>query len=308
MPNASQPEDLISSFQTQLEHQWSRFRDIEADDSARGNSYETALRDLLDEYFGGKYDIFSNCSIMDHQLRCFREFGENADNEIDVVALFSQATPRIVLKETHINWVPLQGISFLCDIKSRIDKGRLESDIEKLDITRRLEQDPDDRFGVQASGEYTVDHQLHCLVYDRSSISDDTLNSIVEDNDAWDMILLVEEDTLIVNKTLPIIEYLRMQAVRSQLPHPEDLPDNEFTTSIPGEDENGIVSMGNGLAWFIIALSISIPVPLGINTGGTLAELISRSSTGFAKGAKSSMDGNGTITFDEADTEDTSEN
>lgn len=118
MPKIDSPEGLINRFQTQLEHQWSRYRDIEGDDSARGSSYESALCDLLDEYFGGRFDLHTNCSIMDDRLDCFEAFDESAENEIDVVALFSHATPRLVLREGDIQWVPLAGVSFLCEVKS----------------------------------------------------------------------------------------------------------------------------------------------------------------------------------------------
>jgi hypothetical protein len=119
---------------------------------------------------------------MDEQLACFDLFSDDSENEIDVMALFSHASPRIILQETDVNWVPLEGISFLCEIKSRIDKGRLESDLEKLEIVRSIEVDPDDRFGTDVTGSYSVYYQLHCLVYDQSSISDDTLESILNDN------------------------------------------------------------------------------------------------------------------------------
>lgn len=306
MPKINNPDALISNFQTQLEHQWSRFRDIEADDSARGSSYETALQELLKEYFGGRFDILSNCSIMDSQLACFDSFSDQSENEIDVVGLFSHASPRIILQETDVNWVPLQGVSFLCEVKSRIDKGRLESDLEKLGIVRSLEEDPDERFGTKVHGDYCVDHQVHCLVYDRSSISDKALNSLLEDNTSWDMVLIVEDDVLVVNKSLPVSEYLQSMAIASQLPTPDEMPDEEGDIVIPGEANSNMLSLSNGLAWFVVSLSISIPVPIGLTTASTLSQLIGASSTGVKLGATSSIDKK-TLRYEKPESQDRDE-
>lgn len=308
MTDVNSPEGLISNFQTQLEHQWRRFRDIEGDDSARGSSYEAALQQLLEEYFGGRFDILSNCSIMDSQLACFNSFRNNAQNEIDVVALFSHASPRIILRETNLNWVPLEGVSFLCEVKSRIDKPRLESDLEKLEIVRDLEMDPDERFGTKVHGEYSVDHQLHCLVYDRCSISNNSLNSLLKENSVWDMVLLVEDDILIVNNTLPVIEYLHAMAVSSQTQNVEKEFDEPMEIVTPGEEDSYCLSLGNGLAWFIIALSITIPVPLGVTTVSSLSQLVSRSSTEVKLGATSSIDEMNSVEYKPANFEDTDEN
>lgn len=307
MTDVNSPEGLIANFQTQLEHQWSRFRDIEGDDSSRGSSYETALQDLLREYFGGRFDILSNCSIMDSELACFDAFGKNAKNEIDVVALFSHASPRIILRETNMNWVPLEGVSFLCEVKSRIDKGRLESDLKKLEILRGLEVDPDDRFGTKVHGDYSVDHQVHCLVYDRSSIADETLDALLSDSTAWDIILLVEDDTLIVNGTLPVFKYLQSMAISSQVSETDVVHEEPKKVVIPGDGDESTLSVGNGLAWFIIALSITIPVPLGVTTVSSLSQLVSQSSTGIRQGATSSIDEQDSIRYEPADFEDKDE-
>lgn len=299
MPETNSPERLINRFQTQLKHDWSRFRDIEGDDSARGNSYESAFRDLLAEYFGGRFDIYTNCSVMDTHLSCFDEFGNGVSNEVDVVSLFSHATPKIVLREREMTWIPLEGVSFLCEIKSRVDKGRLKSDLEKLSVLRSLETDPDDRFGITVSGDYSVDHQIHCLVYDKSSISDDSLNSLLDGTNAWDLVLLVEDDILIVNQTLPVQRVLAATAAASQIPDPynddrlDDVLGNDGeakSVKFPGDSSRSSISIDSGLAWFMLALSISIPWPVGLTTVDHLSQLAMFSKTNLQSGASTSID------------------
>lgn len=308
MPRANSPEGLINNFQTQLEQEWSRFRNMEGDDSARGSSYESAFRDLLTEYFGGRFDIYTNCSVMDTNLSCFDEFGNGVNNEVDVVSLFSHATPRIVLREGDMTWVPLEGVSFLCEIKSQVDKRRLSSDLKKLSILRNLELDPNDRFGVTVSGDYSVEHQIHCLVYDKSSISDDSLNSLLEDTDVWDLVLLVEDDVLIVNQTLPVQQFLMPVAAASQIPDPYN--DERFTSAItdegksksakfPGDTSYSSISIDSGLAWFMLALSVSISWPMGLSTAKHLSQLAMSSKTNLQFGASTLV--NQEIKFEETD-------
>jgi len=281
MAKINSPHGLISNFQTQLEHQWSRFRELEGDDSARGSSYESAFSDLLEEYFGGRFDIFTNCSVMDHSLSCFDAFERGAQNEIDVIGLYNHATPRLVLRERDMKWVPLEGVAFLCEVKSRVDKGRIQSDLQKLSILRELESDPDDRFGVTVSGDYSVDHQLHCLIYDRSSISDETLNSNLSESEVWDLVLLVEDDVLIINHTLPVIEILKFQAVKSQASNMASDDGEVKRTMVPDEENYTCLSLSNGLAWFMLALSGSVPWPVGLTTTRSFTQLLAESQTGM---------------------------
>lgn len=280
MVKIDSPNGLIVNFQTQLEHRWHRFRNMAGDDSARGSSYESAFQKLLNEYFGGRFDIRENCSVLDRELNCFNEFGKNAQNEVDIVALFSHATPRLVLQEGDMKWMPLEGSSFLCEVKSQVDKGKLEADLKKLEILRRLERDPDDRFGTAVRGDFCVNHHLHCLVYDRASISDETMNSILEQNDAWDLVLLVEDDVLIVNDTMPANEYLIKNVLFSRVINDTD---DAAQSQVP--NENGCISVDHGLAWYLMILAISIPVPLGKQTSDTFSTLLRQSVLGIQPGA-----------------------
>lgn len=204
MTDISSADELTRRFQTQLDHEWQRFRDIDANDTSRGSSYETELSNILESYLGSSYEIVTNCSIMDRDLECFDTFETSGQNEFDVVSLFCQAIPRIVVEEGKIRWVPLPSIAFVCEVKSRVDKGRLSSDLDKLSTLRSLEGDPADRFPTKMQGPSTVDRQIHCLVYDQASIANDTFTELLaQSQNSWDMVLIVEENVLVVNETLP---------------------------------------------------------------------------------------------------------
>lgn len=145
------------------------------------------------------------------------------------------------------------------------------------------------------------------VLYDRSSIADETLDDLLSDSTAWDIILLVEDDTLIVNGTIPMIEYLQSMAISSQVRETDVVHEEPRRVVIPGDGAESTLSVGNGLAWFTIALSITIPVPLGVTTASSLSQLVSQSSTGVRQGATSSIDGQDRIRYEPADFEDKDE-
>lgn len=110
------------------------------------------------------------------------------------------------------------------------------------------------------------------------------------------MILLVENDTLIINNTLPILEIIQNAAIRSQLM-------NKPGKKRIAETDEGthFVSFSNGLAWFILTLSHSIPVPLGPLTSNTLHQLVSYSRTGMQYGGSTAVADDDIVEIEEVD-------
>lgn len=295
MANTSPIDNLLSTFQNQLERDWRKFRNIEGNDTSRGSSYESALSNILNKYFEGIYKIETNCSIMDMELKCFDEFRSSSQNEFDVVALFRQASPRVILKEGDVTWIPLSAVAFLCESKSKVDKGRLKSDLKKFQILRSIESDPDDRFPTKVHGDFNVDHQIHCLVYDKSEISNSTMTDLLEKyTDAWDIILVVETDTIILNSTVPYVDLLRNQAIGTQMDAISSDTDGDVVRKIANPTHN-FMSVSNGFAWFMIVLSATIPVPLAIQTTELFTNLIKETKSGLQYGAKTSVDSDDTI-------------
>ena len=295
MSDSSPIDNLLGIFQNQLERDWRTFRDIEGNDTARGASYEDALSDILSEYFGGIYNVETNCSVMDANLECFNEFDSSSQNEFDVVSLFRQANPRVILREGDITWVPLSAIAFLCEAKSKVDTGRLEDDLEKLESLRLLEADPDDRFPTKVSGDVTVDHQVHCLVYDRAEISNSAMTDLLDTySTAWDIVLIVETDTVIVNGTIPYIEFLRDEAAATQLDAISDDSEGGMARAID-DPTHDFISVSNGFAWFMIVIGLSIPIPLSVQTVELFRNIVKETPSGAQYGAKTSVTSDDTL-------------
>ena len=249
--------DLLEGFRQQLRSRWQEYRNQSYNQNTKGAAYEQALAKFLTEYMGGAFDIRTRTAVVDDELECFNLFTP-AQNEIDVVATFPQARPQIVFESEGMMWVPYRGVAFVCEVKSRMTTTALRDDLEK---TRKLSQiEREDGFGVTIGGSTNVDHQLKCLVYDdASAVNDDTKIEILENNmEAWDLVLLVEDDIIIAHPELPFSENLN---------HP---------LYANGTSDKGIVYARNGLLWFLAYLCVSVPHPPTVTTVNPLLQMVHR--------------------------------
>lgn len=271
---------LFERIQEQLRHEWEEIREIYA--NSKGSTYEQSLADFLDSYFGGIYDINTKVAVIDPNLTCFDVFDfVRGDDEIDLVASFSQAKPRIIFEtgegKGELRWVPFESVAFICEVKSQLTKQSLTDDFEKLKSISMISEGINNRFGPIITGDYTLEEPLQCLVYDKSSIADATLDEILQDNNQhWHMVLIVENDVLLLNRTIPISDIF---VPSSESFGPENMPDlpPEILSELESEwdinTDPDIITINNGLFWFLMVLSATIPDPLSVNTANSLNAL-----------------------------------
>ncbi|WP_126662015.1 DUF6602 domain-containing protein [Haloterrigena salifodinae] len=248
--------DLLTGLRQKLRTQWREYRSQSYNQNTKGEAYEQALANLLTDYVGGAYDIRTRTAVIDDNLDCFELFTP-AQNEIDVVATFPQATPQIVFQSQGMTWVPYHGVAFICEVKSRLTTTALRNDLEKTGKLQQIEREGS--FGVTIGGNMTVNHQLKCLVYDDSSnVNEETMVEILEENlEAWDLVLLVEEDMIIAHPKLPFTETL-------------ENPLFMYTKS----ENKGSVLARNGLFWLLTYISVSIPHPPSLVTVNPLLQML----------------------------------
>jgi len=273
-------EELLEALQEQLRSEYEDLRGIHA--NSKGDQYERRLSKLIERYVGGQYDVRTRAALIDSEGESFEQFDfQTGEEEIDLVAVFKQSNPQIVFEtgnEEPLSWVPYEGLAFLCEVKSALTKSALEADLDKLEKVRQIEQAGDDRFGPNVGGEYTIEEPLRCLVYDSAQIADDTLEDILSDRLAeWDLVLIAEEDTLILNADLPMAGEV--------IPSSDSFGPSELDESLPPEvldfveEETGIdtdpemVTLEKGLLWFITTLALSIPDPLSVSTVNSVISL-----------------------------------
>lgn len=250
--------DLLDGLRDRLRSRWEEYRRQSYNPNTKGAAYEKALANFLRDYVGGAYNIQTRTAVIDDELECFDLFTP-AQNEIDVVAVFPQSRPQIVFESEGMTWVPYHGVAFICEVKSTLSTTALRDDLEKTAKLQQIERE--NGFGVTIGGSTNVDHQLKCLVYDNSSsVSDETLIEILEDNlNAWDLLLMVEDDEIIANPNLPFTDTL-----------------NNALYAYGASEEKGLVYAPNGLLWFLTFICVSIPHPPSITTVNPLLQMVHR--------------------------------
>lgn len=248
--------NMVDDFSEDLRNDWEQIRNRDYNPSRKGGEFEKTIKDFLETYFTSVFEFHIGCFLVDSELRSFKEF-DPKQNEFDIVSLFRTATPNIVFKEGDMNWVPYDGVAFVGEVKSHLSKPNLKKDLSKLDTLKSLRGSPSERFPKSSSGtDMMVPHQLHCLVYDKNEIDRQTRKELFyKYPDAWDLCLIVEEDKLLLNSTLPLAHHLFNR-----------------------ESQNGEFKwchIRNGLLWLIVALSVSIPHPPVVYTTNPLVKMAS---------------------------------
>jgi hypothetical protein len=287
MSGHTNPEAIVEGFSEKLRTQWAQHRRQSFNTNTKGKAYEEALRGFLDEYFEGIYDIETRVAVIDAPLNCF-DVLTSGENEIDVVATFRQAVPRIILESGDMLWVPWDAVAFICEVKSSLTKGALEDDLEKLAKLNELGPETPNRRFPQHSGrtklttgeepnketiarDASVEHQLKCLVYDEYNTSYESLFEIVHEfTDIWDLILIVDEDVLLISPELPFAEGWQSR-------YTYDFGDGDVVDI--GERLPDVVALPDGLVWFVLLISMSIPRPVPFDTSSSLMQLVQKEWT-----------------------------
>lgn len=268
--------NLITGFSNQLSQEWEQYTTQAYNSNTKGAAYEKALARLLEDYFGGVYDIHTRTAIIDEELECFHVFDNPQQNEIDVVAVSKNSKPRLVFRVDQMQWVPYNSVPFICEVKSNLTTDGLRSDLEKTQKLRKLTpEERRTRTPLTFNRELAVEHQVLTLVYnDSERVSDSTLTQILSENlDSWDLVLLAQEDAIIVNPKMPI---------GSRPTTEDDLPDeagpalqDTFDWILSRErSSNGLLIEEEGLLKFIFVLSVSIPYSVGVNSTATFEAML----------------------------------
>lgn len=271
------PEAIIQGFRTNLHSQWEQHRDHAFNANTKGAAYESALKEFLDEYFAPIYNIRTRTAVIDRELQCF-DLLNPGESELDVVSVFKQAVPGIIMEAGEMGWVPYDSVAFVCEVKSKLTAPALEKDLEKF--AKLSELGRQNRFTSGQTGQTqmylvddenressmktTVNHQLKCLVYDEKSIDPETLlNTAMVAPEIWDLILIVEDDLLIVSPNLPFVDAWQNRVSWDM----DDSPEHVFPD---------FVVLPEGIVWFIILLVISIPRPIPFDASAALLRLVQR--------------------------------
>jgi hypothetical protein len=113
-------------------------------------------------------------------------------NELDVVGTFNNSYPKIVMKVgEQENYIPYDGVAFMVEIKTTINKDTLTSDLEKFEIINHLPLSQDRLGGAIAGGDYTTEKPIRILLYFESQIDNNIMHSLLQEQySAWDIVFI----------------------------------------------------------------------------------------------------------------------
>lgn len=291
---------LFDQLNQSLDSKWENYREVYS--NTKGDAYEETFKQFLESYFEGSFDVRTKVALIDAELDCFDSFDYiHGEDEIDVVGLYKQAVPKIVFETDSsagsMQWVPYDGVALVAEVKNKLTKSSLDSDLDKLEKISKLKLS-EDRFISPQPTWLTIDSPVRCLVYDECSISDDALEDLLKNNlSSWHMVLIASTDVLILNGTnlpfgkanIPLTEeFHQMRDFGPNLTREMFDMMKPFVQSQEGYDSD-IATIDNALYRSIVALSVSTMQAMSVQTVQCLEALTPPASFGYT-GATTSID------------------
>jgi hypothetical protein len=248
----TQARSLIKGISSDIIHAFEKLREIQANPNSKGGEYEKELTKFFTDYLGSRFDIYTRAHLLDVDMK-YLELLSRGQNEIDVVATFNSAYPKIIVKQGDLNFVAFDAVAFAAEVKTKLDKPALSSDLEKLEKINGLPLSQN-RFTIFTGGDFIIQRPLKILIYFTSEILAKTMEDLLANHySAWDIILIVEKKEIMLNASLPIVKHMMTQRALS----------------------GKIFSFGGDNIFIVLmyVLSMTIPIPETVSTIQTFLKL-----------------------------------
>jgi hypothetical protein len=265
---------LTELINTQVKDKVKRYGKAHLNPNSVGGGYEKVVRDLLRDYLGSRLEFYTRAQIVDAKMQYMKVL-PHGSGEIDVVGIFNNTTPKIVLKldEDQV-LLPYDAVALLCEVKSELDSQKLEKDLIKLKNIGQLELSPNRfKFATMGIPGNSQQSPFRLLVYFNTSIDNVAMErKLNEYSGYWDVVYIVNSDTVISNKSLTFVQTLLASGIKK-----DTAPDN-----------NCVYWDDSPVAALLLLLSQSIPVPLVVDVMITLLNItalaLSKESNQTSKG------------------------
>ncbi len=245
-------KQTAEAVESALRDNWRRLAAQPLPPNVKGSAYERTLAEWLKPFFPAALRIETNAQLLDRSLRLLPRAKEN---EWDVVGIYAEATPNMVLRMGDAKTVPFDALFFIASVKSVVTKPKLKGDLAKFESIHGLESGR----MMEARPTWAPDssHVLKILAYDRHQIKEAERNRLLAENmDHWDAVLVVDDDFLLLN------------------------PRNDYLAPTFTNDDEIVRIRQFCLLQFVLFLSRSMATNRRIDTFGTFNALIGRATGG----------------------------
>jgi hypothetical protein len=128
----TQAQSIINGISLDIISEFEKLRDIQANTNTKEGVYEKAVSKFFTDYLGSRFDFYTRAHLLDIKME-YLELLSLGQNEIDVVATFNSAYPKIIVKLGDVNFVAYDSVAFFAEIKSTLDKNNLTKDLIKFE-------------------------------------------------------------------------------------------------------------------------------------------------------------------------------
>jgi hypothetical protein len=202
---------FLESINKELRSKFEELRSLKLNANTKGGEYEKHVANLLHDYLGSRFEFHVRAHLIDAEMEYLNIFS-TGENEIDIIGTFSNALPRIILKVGDTRYVSYDAVAFTVDIKSRLDRQKLGQDLDKLSKISKLRKSPPAVGSVMYARSHFLDRPLRCLFYFEKSIDRIEMEKILDKYySAWDIILLIDNNEILLNGSLPIVKQIMSQ-------------------------------------------------------------------------------------------------
>lgn len=233
--------NLLNQIDNEVRKEFDSHRTQRSHTTTKGLNYEDIVNEALTKYLGAHFEFSTRAEIIDNELEFINVFPEEGSNQFDVVASFKTSIPRLIFEMRNTKVVPLDSVAFIIEVAQTLEKGKLEKDLKKFAKLDKLKI-YEERLGIRVQGDYVIERPIKILFYYEKEIDDETLKQLMQDfSPNWDLLIIFKDDKLWLNPNLPFVK--------------------KFYGS-----EEPYLEQAHSLLKLIIVLSVSIPVPISVNT------------------------------------------
>ena len=205
---------LLETIEDDLRTKFEKLRKEKFNQNTKGLVYEETLSEFLENYLGGAFQFLVRYGVLDMELKALSAFNPT-ENEFDVLALYKNAVPRLV----HCKLVPYDSVAFIIEVKQTLKFPELEEDLKKFSKLKELKVN-DQRFNFNTFfPPDLIKRPFRVLFYYEAKANMARVFKTLETyGDSWDICVILKQDIVFVNTTIPFFKRLHKEATFLQDP------------------------------------------------------------------------------------------
>jgi hypothetical protein len=195
---------LLDTIEEQLKTKFAELRDQRYNPNTKGYDYEEIVKEFFEAYVGGAFELLIRVGLLDVELKVLSVL-KPSENEFDVVALYKNAVPRLVQHRL----VPYDSVAFIIEVKQTLTLPNLEADLLKLSKLDELQITPE-RICSNTGffTQYQLKRPIRLLFYYEVQADMEKVYETLSGKyaNAWDICVILTENVVFTNSTLPFVK------------------------------------------------------------------------------------------------------